>query len=627
MTIQPRDVDGIYTSLRDKLINKTAKLTNFAETGFNYVWTRAWSRDIQEQEEKILAALLAGFPDYAGKELTEEDLDDLGVDYDPDKINEYMKDQHLDELGKLVGVTRDQGQKATGKVTFETTSDDTRIYEGVSVGTTPDADGEFLEFLVDADGDGKIEPNSNEYVTPSQGNTTVEVDIIAAEVGDEYNVGAGQIVYMPNPPVGVLGVSNNASTTGGKDVQTNSSLRSEIKDSVTSTSGGGTTAGIEGYVAENVTGVSDDGVIVNEFPDATPPYANVVVDGGSDSDVQTAIDESRPAAVRHNLVRPAIYQIDVLADLEGTDIDTARVKTEIEDYLLNLGLGERLVGDRIVQIILNAEDDVTNIDYTELLVPQVTHEDHKYNGSNTYKFNYIYRDGGLAREIKDEQGNTYTKTVDYGETDISGDGILDGIDWSVGGGTPSSGDEFFVDYYAEEDFTFESGTTKYTTQGSPTGNTVVVDRQGNEFSSTAYQFNDTDSDGLNDEIEWTDTSVIDDGQEFYVKYGEAQEVDFVYDEVHTYSTGQSVYTLNNDLVPSDRDDTIRDAASNTYTEGTDFEYIDDDGDGEIDSVDWSIGGGAPSDSTDFYVSYKTEDDISFTTRQKADPATVTVNVV
>jgi FAD synthase len=68
MTIQPRDIDTVYEELRDKLTGKTEKLTNFAETGFNYVWTRAFSRDIQEQEEKIVASMLAGWPDYAGKE-------------------------------------------------------------------------------------------------------------------------------------------------------------------------------------------------------------------------------------------------------------------------------------------------------------------------------------------------------------------------------------------------------------------------------------------------------------------------------------------------------------------------------------------------------------------------------
>jgi len=41
----------------------------------------------------------------------------------------------------------------------------------------------------------------------------------------------------------------------------------------------------------------------------------------------------------------------------------------------------------------------------------------------------------------------------------------------------------------------------------------------------------------------------------------------------------------------------------TFIENTDFSLIDDDGDGKLDTIDWSIGGIAPVDSTVFYVDY------------------------
>lgn len=626
MTIQPRDVDEIYESLRDRITGKTAKLTNFAETSFNYVWTRGWSRDIQEQEEQALAALLAAWPDYAGKELTQDDMESLGIEYDPDEINEYMDSQHLDELAKLVGESRFEGQKAKGKVTFQVSGDSVQIFEGVTIGTTPDANGEFLSFQVDANGDGEINEDSDASVSPDPGETEVAVDIVAEEVGTEYNVGAGQITFLPSPPVGVLGVANDTATSGGLGVQSDEDFREDIKTAVTRTSGGGTVAGVAGFISNNVDGVDNDSVLVQEFVEENPPFANVVVDGGSDQEVLDAIDKARPVGIQHNLVRPAIYQIRVDSTVSGSSsINTNRITNNIEEYILSLQLGQNFLQDKVIQTIFNSDDSVDNIVQLDTTLASVINEFKEYNENSTYRLGYSYGEGGLAREITDDEDNTYEKGTDYVETSVTPSGDLNGVDWGVGGSSPQNGIEFLADYYMSERFTFTDSNTTYTTDGSPVSSTVVVDEDGNKYDSSAYTFNDTDGDGYNDEIEWLDTSVISDTSPFFVKYGQEQEIDLVSEEEKVFDNTQGVYSLEYTVKSSDEDDTIEDANGNTYQEGQDYTFVDTNNSGTVDSVDWSVGGSQPSDGVSFYVTYRNGEVVEAPERYKVDPLSVGVN--
>jgi len=215
MPIQPRTPDQIYTDIKSRLTSTIAKLTNFVSGSFNDEWLTAYSEQVHEAEVKALASELAGYVDYAGKDLTEDDLDELGVDnIDPERINKYMHDSQLDRLAQNVSVTRDSGTKATGQASIQTSSDTIAIPEGFNVSTTPDPQtNESLTFYVDADGDGIIDQDSTATVTPADGTTEVTVDIVAGDVGEEYNVGAGAIDYIPTPKPGVESVNNPTETS------------------------------------------------------------------------------------------------------------------------------------------------------------------------------------------------------------------------------------------------------------------------------------------------------------------------------------------------------------------------------------------------------------------------------
>jgi len=92
-----------------------------------------------------------------------------------------------------------------------------------------------------------------------------------------------------------------------------------------------------------------DSNIVDEYIDNTPPYVDVIVDGGIDSAVSDAIEFSRPAGIRHNLVRPQSIQLAYQIDLRGTDISTSAVNTQLTDFLLDSGISENIYSDEVIE--------------------------------------------------------------------------------------------------------------------------------------------------------------------------------------------------------------------------------------------------------------------------------------
>lgn len=468
MALDPQTTDEIYENLRDSLQGKIDGLTNFVPNSFNYVWTRAFADKQHEQEVAATAAQLAGWADYTGKQLTQEDLDRLDIDgASPEELNEYMEDEQLDEFAKAFGVRRDPGTQAVGEVEV-TTSESTTIPEGVEFGTEPESDtGEFLSFF------------TTESVSTS-GAETVTVSIQAAEVGTEYNVGANTITHLPNPPTGVESVTNPDATTGGSGVQSNESLREDIKNALVESSGGGTKDGVEAYI-ENETGAIDvrvDEKFTGDTEHGSYPHGDVIVLGGTDTNVEQAIFESRPSAVEHFLVRPVQYGVNVTATVtsDGT-VDNTAVEEDVQNYFDNLLLGDDVFRDRIIQQILNADDNIENI--TSLTI-EINEELHLYDPDNSTGEapNYPYyildkgdemeQDTGITRVTATVGGTTDTvldEGTDYEEYDSTNNDYsspgLDSINFDVDGdnavdGTnPDDETEFAVTYRMQDDITID----------------------------------------------------------------------------------------------------------------------------------------------------------------------------
>jgi uncharacterized phage protein gp47/JayE len=474
MVYRPRTKEEIYTSLRDGLTARISSLTNFVETSFNYIWTQAFTDRFRDNEVALLAAQLSGWIDYAGGPITEQDLDTLGITgIEPEEINEYMYDEDLDNLVEIVGVERGDGQEATGSVTFTTVSSFTQIPEGTSVATQPDGDGNIIEYTTDTD------------VNTASGDTEVSVPITAVEVGVESNVGSGQVTYLPSPPTGVQAVSNTEAILGGENPETNDELRTRAKNAIFDKSGGGTAAGVRGYVESNTEDVTT--VSVAEYPggnaslaadspspggpggsSSTSPFADVIVEGGEQVEIEESIEEARPVAIQHNLVRPELVEVEVVATVEGSGIDESSVEDAIQSYIDGLDLGQDIYRDKIIQRAMNADEQLENID---TLTISVTNDQITYNtGTDIYLLNKGVQmvNDGISEVTGTLSGSShvFTEGTDYDEIDDDGDTSDDSIDWSIGGDSPDDGTVFSVDYEITNDIPidqYEKGDTNSVT--------------------------------------------------------------------------------------------------------------------------------------------------------------------
>lgn len=474
MVYKPRTTDEVYTSLRDGLTGRINRLTNFVETSFNYIWTRSFSRRFRDNEVALLAAQFSGWVEYAGGPVTQEQLDALGIDdVSPEEVNQYLADDDLDKLVEIVGVDRDQGQQAVGEVTFTTVSSYTNIPSGTAVATQPDSSGDFFEY------------QTTEEVETASGETEVSVAIEADDVGEEYNVGSGQVTYLPSPPTGVQAVSNAEAILGGADIETNEELRQRAKNAIFDKSGGGTAAGVRGYVSSNTEDVSS--VAVAEYPggnaslaadspspggpggtSSTAPFADVIVEGGQIEDIEKSINEARPVAVQHNLVRPILVEININMEVEGTNISTSDVQSAVTSYINDRGLGEDIYRDKIIQRALNSDSQVENITTLDI---SVSNEVVTFTaGTDVYLLNKGVQmvDDGITQVTGQINGSstTFTEDTDYQEIDDDTDGSDDSIDWSLAGDDPDDGTDFFVTYEINEDIPideYEKGDTSSVT--------------------------------------------------------------------------------------------------------------------------------------------------------------------
>lgn len=443
MTLQPEDQSSIYDRIKSAIAS-ASEITNFSPNSPEKAITDdGFAAEFRERQHEALSVQLSARIDYAGKTITEEDLEDLDVDpekVDLDLLNSFQSDGDLDELAKRNGVFRDPGSFATGTVTFSTSSDSVTIPQGTVVGTQPDSDGDYLAF------------ETTEEVATAENETSVDASIRAIDRGPAYNVGSGTITYLPSPPPGVEGdppVTNANATTGGEAEESNSELRQRAKDFLIATSGGGTKGGLEGAIVSEFAGLDDGDVIVDEFPNADPIYADVIIDGGpSDTDAVDAIDKYRPVAVDHNLVRPTRVTIDVDATVTGTDVDPAEVEADINDYLIGLGISQDVVRDQIVATTMTADVDVEGIDS---LTVSIVDETHTFDSTQSvYALDKAPIVADSVANVDDASGDTYANGNDYDETD-DGDGEQDAIDFSVGGSSPDDGEDFDVDYEVPDD--------------------------------------------------------------------------------------------------------------------------------------------------------------------------------
>jgi len=634
MTHDPRTKEEIYEELRASLTGKISKLTNFTESSFNFVLTQAFSEEIRELEILSVVAELSGWIDYTGGPVTDEDLQDLGIsdNITAREVSEVMEDDYLDEFVKIVGIKRLPGSRATGTVSFTTESGKTNIPEGTRVTTAPDSNGNTIDFL------------TTESAETSNGVTTVtDVQIQAVEVGSEYNVPANEIVRLADPPIGVSGVDNPEATTGGKEEESNEELRARAKGAVQASSEGGTVDGIKGYIRKNVEGVGQGDVIIDEFfegndgPGGNAPYADVIVDGGLDEEVENAIDFSRPTSIRHNLVRPQVIQIGLDTDLLGSNITTSEVKENIEDKLLNFGIGENFYNSEIIRSIMESSSNIISVDNLGAYIERVTNEPFTYTtGQSEYRLDFTYENVNGSITVIDSDNVSYNEGSDFEIQDKTGDGWPETLVWI--GTTPDEGQQFFVDYdvvvpgstaendYYEvnsvrdetykwnssyqESFDYNTSTDLYELEYVPFDGSSITDNSGDTYTEgTDYEIIDNSGNGFDQTIDWTIGGSTPDN-----------------DERFTITYDQKVYHTEYDIVSSPQNE-VTDSDGDTYSENTDYTIVDYTDVAEDDSIEWTTQPSTISQGDEFYFSYITEGNINVEDREKIDPGQITFTEV
>ncbi|WP_153952856.1 baseplate J/gp47 family protein [Halosegnis longus] len=524
----PRSVQQIKAEYEDDLTSRIDRLTDFDDASFDASWIEAHARQVHKTEVRALAVQLSGFVDYAGySDFTEAQLEDLGITtVDPEQLNDLMDDQALDELAKTVSVTREPGTKATGTVTFEVTSDEATIPEGYEIGTQPDpVTGEYLSFYVDADGDGEISPDSEAGVTPGSGNDTVTVDVIAAEIGATYNVGAGAVSYLPAPVPGVRRTEDSSNMTGGTDIQSNESLREDIKGAVPQSTGGGTRAGIIGYIESG----ADENVDVktDEFTDSAPSYVDVVVNGGDTELIKELIDESHSLGVRHNLVRPIGIRLGVMVDVVGRGTDTADLELTTIDYIDDLDLGGTFSQSTYTGELLRAGPNITSVPTTTTYITNVETESFTHTSGETYTPEFAPFGVVNGEEHQYSSSKTTYKTFfdELNAASVTVSAIVDDSRVTLSGG----GTDFTVED-TDGDGANDAIVLTGTTDPDP-GTLLTIDYEHTDFgvvslsdgsqtyeAGTDFDLVDTNGDGLAETLDFSQYSTIDDGTELTLKY-------------------------------------------------------------------------------------------------------------
>lgn len=529
MTIDPRSTDEIYVDIQTYLTSTIDRITNFVSNSFNDAFIQSYSEQLREAEIKALAGELAGYADYAGKELTQNDLDELGITgVSPEEINPYMDPEQLDRLADNYNIEREEGTRASGTVVVEVSDDSVTVEEGFLFGTQPDSGGEYNAYeVIISDQEDESDDDEDPYVTPDPDEDTVEVSIRATEPGPDYNTPVDTITYIINPEPGIQSVTNPDVVAGGEEGQDNASLREDIKNSDFISSRGGTREGLISHIESNTEG--DVTVETEEHTSECPVFVDVVVDGGDRIDLEGLIEEARPVGIEHNLVRPTTLDLGSTTDLVGFNVDTSDVEESIVNYLSGLGLGETFSWSSLLNQVITSDSGIETVPVLNNYVVSVDRELVTYNeGQDLYELDQaplgIVEDEEHYYDVDTAQYELLFDDIDTSSVEVvamvSGqeEELVQDLDFTVESLTTDD-EEITVVEISSDAGVDDGSVMEVTYEHASVGldHAQVVD--GDElFEGSHIEIVDTDGDGLYDSIEIIDHDRVEDGERIEVSY-------------------------------------------------------------------------------------------------------------
>lgn len=185
----------------------------------------------------------------------------------------------LSSKGNYIGIARKQGNKATGIITV-TGDKDIEVPKGFIIGTK----------------DNILFTTIETKIIPEGG--TVDINIIAEEIGEQGNVPEGTITEIIKPILGVKSVTNKSKTQNGEYRESDPEFRERYNKSVAQRA-----TNIFDSLRANilkVSGVKDVLINVNNSmkENNIPPKSfHIVVLGGNDKDIAKAIFDKYPGGI------------------------------------------------------------------------------------------------------------------------------------------------------------------------------------------------------------------------------------------------------------------------------------------------------------------------------------------
>lgn len=266
--------------------------------------------------------------------------------------------EDLDNIIQVFGVTRNNATSCSATVTFGRSvahTSDIAIPIGTTVSTTPDSDGNVVEFVV-------TQANA---ILPT-GKLVADVVCTAIETGNMY-IPAGIITVMNNPIINIEYITNTSAISGGTDFETDDDLRARFKSALASL-GKGTIEALKSAVKE-IDGVNDvlpldrnrgvgttDLVVVT---DNIPPSANL------QTKITDVINMTKAAGIDVIAVYPTIKNTDITVTTTGYT-DAMTIKSGILRYMSTLNAGNSLIIGQMERFIMN-ECDCANMDISTSL--------------------------------------------------------------------------------------------------------------------------------------------------------------------------------------------------------------------------------------------------------------------
>lgn len=319
-------------------------------------------------EGSIVYDLLSAFADELSSAYAALDTVALQV-YPQTAAGDY-----LDAISESFGVIRRPATKSVGSVTFIGATG-TVVPVGTRVSTlltAPDV-GEPIFFetteeitltnVVDA---------LNDY---SDGSAAV----ICTDFGISGNVSADSIARIEDNVSGLISVTNDEATAGGRDEQTDDELRESLLDRVRNGRGAGTAGDYEA-AALTVNGIAE--VVVEPLWNGNGTVRVIVMDEQSSPVLSTlvplaqaAVDLVTPLGAEVTVVTPASASLDFVVDVtleDGLTINevSASVETAIANYLKTVDPGGVVYLTEVSAAIVQAPG-VIDLDFTSLTIETV----------------------------------------------------------------------------------------------------------------------------------------------------------------------------------------------------------------------------------------------------------------